>query len=353
MRVLLLIGEDAHNYRLIMGLMMANPQIELFASEISDTHDSVDLSNPRFRFWNNCNTDYRGKHFDLVLVDPSYPQDRRGEFTFDRLGFFDCEDAPEHDEYWSEIYNGVAYHVFKDDALFYAKMDYPEKARDDGIKYIAFPIEPYMGLFNVANAEIPEFTHMNAIPFFQGSPSFLGDVGSFKGPQRSGDIYFANDTPDGYWYNQRFQWLQSLENNNIPYEGGIVFMEAECISLEHQSKYFGNVAKFSRNYIDRNTFFNKAARNRIGLNPAGNNRNSWRLYDLMAIGSIIVTGQCEMKSMYSPKEFITVNDHDDLGTVLREAQPDFKEMAKASKANRELLAGLNPEKVWSDFWSSI
>jgi hypothetical protein len=353
MKVLLLIGKDAHNYRLIMGLRMANPDIELFTSEISDTHNSVELSNPRFRLWSSCNTEYEGKHFDLVLVDPSYPKDRRGDFTFDRLGFFDCEDAPEHDDYWAEVYNGVAYHVFKDDALFYAKMDYPSKPREDGIKYIAFPIEPYMGLAQVANAEIPEFTHMNAVPFFQGSPSYLRDVESFKGPQKSGDIYFVDDIPGGNMYNQRFQWLQSLENNNIPYDGGIVFMEAECLSLEYQSKHFGNVAKFSRDYIDRNTFFNKAVRNRIGLNPAGNDRNSWRLYDLMAIGSIIVTGETDMRSLYAPKEFIKVKDTEDLGTVLRNIQPEYKEMAKASKANRELLANLTPEKVWKDFMGQI
>lgn len=349
MKVLLLIGKDVHNYRIINGLLMANPNIELFTSDISDTHDSPDLSNPKFNLWNRCKTDYQGNHFDLVLVDPSYPKDRRGSFTFDRLGFFDCEDDPDH------LDKGEAYHVFKDDAMFYAKMDYPLQPRGDGMKYIGFPIEPYIGLVQVANAELPEFTHMNAIPFFHGSPTFLGGGGGYyKDPEISGDIYFANNTPDGkYWYNQRFQWLQSLQNNNIPYEGGIVFMEAECLSLEYQTKHFGNVGKFARNYIDRNTFFNKAANNRIGLNPAGNDRNSWRLYDLMAIGSIIVTGETDMRSMYAPKEFIKVKDNEDLGTVLRNTQPDYKEMAKASKANREVLANLTPEKVWKDFMDQI
>tara|TARA_R100000963_G_scaffold35007_1_gene30969 strand:- start:187 stop:1230 length:1044 start_codon:yes stop_codon:yes gene_type:complete len=343
MKLLILIGKDVHNYRILRGMAMANPEFEIFVSDISDTHESPDFSNASFSVWNMFPTDYKGKHFDLVLVDPTYSKDCRGDFTYDRLGFFDTEDAPDH------VATGPAYELFKDDAIFYAKMDYPLLPRKDGIKYIGFPIEPYMGLVQVANAELPEFTHMNAIPFFHGSPTFLGRGGYYKDPEISGDIYFANDVPDGYIYNQRFQWLQSLQNNNIPYEGGIVFMEAECLSLEFQTKHFGNVGKFARNYIDRNTFFNMAATNRIGLNPAGNNRNSWRIYDLMAIGSIIVTGRYDMKSMYSPKQFITIEDDDDLGSVLREAQPDYKEMAKASKENRKVLADLTPDKVWNDF----
>tara|TARA_R110002110_G_scaffold295886_5_gene509956 strand:- start:968 stop:2023 length:1056 start_codon:yes stop_codon:yes gene_type:complete len=347
MKVLLLIGKDVHNYRILRGLLISNPNIELFTSDISDTYESPDLNNATFSIWNRCSTDYKGKHFDLVFVDPTYPKDRKGSFTFDRLGFFDSEDEPEASD------QGVAYNVFKDDATFYAKMDYPLKPRDDGIKCIGFPIDTYLSLNNVANASIPEFTHMNSSPFFHGACTFLGggttSAGIYTTPQKAGDIYFANHLPDGqFWYNQRFQWLQSLEDNNIPYEGGIVFQEG-CLSLEHQTKHFGNVGKFAKGYIDRNTFFNMAVTNRVGLNPAGNNRNSWRMYDLMAIGSIIVTGKYDMKSMYSPKEVVIVEDDDDLGTVLRNLQPDYKELAKASQENRKVLADLTPEKVWKDF----
>tara|TARA_R110000851_G_scaffold229758_1_gene382466 strand:+ start:23384 stop:24451 length:1068 start_codon:yes stop_codon:yes gene_type:complete len=355
MKVLLLIGKDRHNYRILRGLLISNPNIELFTSDISDTYESPDLNNATFSIWNRCRTDYKGKHFELVMVDPSYPIDRRGSFTFDRLGFFDCEDSPDHD------YDGEAYNLFKDDATFYAKMDYPLETREDGLKYIAFPIDTYLSLNSVANVDLPEFTHQNATPSFLGSPSYLGKPQTrIEKPQMAGDIYFANDLPDGdFWYNQRYQWLQSLQDNNIPYEGGVVFLaEAGGISLKYQSEHFGNVAKFKKDYIDRNSFFNMAIRSRIGLNPAGNARNSWRMYDLMAIGSIILTTDTEavdsgMKSLYSPKEFIVVKDTDDLGSVLRGIQPAYKELAKASKENRKVLADLTPEKVWNDFLAQI
>lgn len=291
---------------------------------------------------------------DLAFIDPSTDFNPIPKLSAGIKVFYDCEDGPR------DFTAGLAYHELKHKIEYYVKMTWVDDDRGDGIKNIGFPpgacakVQQYAEHTDNTPA-FNEFSHTNSIPIFFGTPTYLGsytpDQGTY-GINKELDVSALGVYDDGeYIYNQRFDWLQSLQKNNIPYFGGIVFKDAN-LSLEWQQKYHGDgVKRFqvgaynSHDYMKSLLFSYK-----VGLCPAGHERNSWRVYDIMATGAILIYNDTKkQKSLYMPKEFVTIKDGEDLGTTLLGLQPDYKEIWKACQENKKVFIGLTPEKMWEDF----
>lgn len=284
----------------------------------------------------------------LVFIDPSItfnPMDAINDPYI--LSFYDCEDAPT-DYNIGTVYKDIAQHI-----PYYTKMNWVGE-KYDGKKLVGFPNVQLMQTIPVAQAEISEFTNFNAIPFFVGTGTFLGD---YTPVDKYGRGYCSNDSvssivpyQDKVLYNQRIDWLLSMQEYNIPYVGGIVF-KGDNLSKEWQSKAFGEgVQQLEHPGLDRTAFFNHLFNFRIGLNPTGHDRNSWRIFDLMAAGSIIYdTEQRGIQGLYMPKIKFTVRDGHSLGERITQDRLYMKEMWKESQVNREIIASLTPEKMRKDF----
>ena len=326
-KALILHGTDRHTYRLQQSLQICGIQ-------------NITVKNYR---------DIPRERCDIVFVDPSLPYDPTARINSDLVCFYDCEDAP------TDYEVGIAFEAMKDSIKYYCKMNWVGEEKD-GIKLIGFPIASILQLPPVANVQLPEFTYQNAIPFFAGAGTFLGNHDPVKGGVYNSEegINCLGKYEENTMYNQRIDWLLSLRKNNISYKGGLVF-RGDNLSEDWQSKYFGeNVIDLKTDQLDRIGFFNNLFTYRIGLNPTGHDRNSWRIYDLMAAGSILVsTDLCNQKALYMPKEIITIKDGEDLGTRLLELQPDYKELWKAHQENRNIIKDLTPDKVWSDFMEQM
>jgi len=277
-----------------------------------------------------------GVKFDMAFVSPSYD---KGYNQSENILFFDAEDDHKHFD------PGVAYHELKDKVIAYAKMHYVDDDRGDGIKNVAFPIIPYLTHIQAASVQIPDFSAKNAVPFMAVSPTFIGN---YKGTAPRDPRFTAEFAPGDLMYNQRYQWLYSLEENNIFYQGGVVFWK-DNVSFEEQRKYYGDVIKtFEVSRVEN--YLEKLAYCRIGLCPTGHDRLSWRVFDIMAMGSILIsTDRQDQKHLYNPKAIIEIKDDEDLGMTLHKLQPDYKEIWKEHNENRKVLSQLTPDIIWKDF----
>ena len=288
------------------------------------------------------------EQFDIAFIDPSLGFDPTGRLRADIKIFYDCEDSPR------DFYPGVAYETLKDTIQYYAKMNWVDDDRGDGIKNIGYPLSVYMSLAQVASIETSDFTHQNAFPFLVAAGTFIGNYKPTKPLENfksRSDIHSLGKYDDGtYLYNQRIDWLLSLQDNNIPYAGGMVF-KGDNLSKEWQSKYFGEgVVNLEHPPVSQSDYYSMLMRGRVGLCPTGHDRMSWRLFDIMATGAILIwTDNKDQQSMYMPKSFIQVEDGEDLGSLLLEIQPHYKEIWRDCQRNREVFLGLSPESIWKDF----
>jgi hypothetical protein len=332
MNILIIKGSDRHTYRIIDGFKSCN----VFPKVISSINDVTN------------------DFFDLVLIDPSFEWDISNKIKYDRLGFFDTEDGV------LDFNPGIAYETLKHKAHFYAKMNYVENDRNDNIKNVGFPLSLFTQLAQVAKLDVCNFEHSHAIPFFVGHSTFIGNYKGAAAPEKYEDVTSIgvvdnNGIPE-LVYNQRIQWLNSLKKNNIPFAGGIVFpRDSHSIGLDWQKNIFGKVEKLECSPVSRDTYLNLLMNKfKLGLCPTGHERNSWRVFDIMSCGSILIWNDNKnQKSMYTPKQFITIKDEEDLGTRLLSIQKDYKEIWKAHQENKKLMASLTPEKILNDFIESI
>tara|TARA_R110000772_G_scaffold240003_1_gene352120 strand:+ start:222 stop:1190 length:969 start_codon:yes stop_codon:yes gene_type:complete len=308
-------GRDPHFLRLTQGLRMLGHDVSVNAAG----------------------------RFDMAFVSPSYVCTKK-DIDADMILFFDCEDDHKHFD------PDVAYHELKDKVLAYAKMNYVEDDRGDGIKNIAFPIAPYLALNDVAKADFGVLQYYNAIPFLVGAPTFIGNYkGPYTEPQTSDGVHFVAPHPEGnLLFNQRYQWLLSLRNNNIPHQGGIVFKD-DNMSLKWQKEWFGDVEKFKCPPLSNKDHLTWLANCKIGLCPTGHDRMSWRVFDIMATGAILVWTDTEQKTLYSPKSSLRISDDADIGSILLDLQPAYKDIWLSHQDNKKMLAELTPEKIWDDF----
>jgi len=322
MKALIIRGKDTHTVRLLDGLQACG--IQCLVDENTITIDE--------------------NFYDIVFIDPSLNRPIP-KFHYNHLFFFDTEDDPRHFD------KGPVYDLYKDKVKAYVKMSFVENDRNDSIKNIGFPLGIYPMLSNVAQFEVPE-QYNNFTPVMIASPTFIGRYT----PVENGiynisieeDIISVATHEDGHkMYNQRYDWLVSLRKNEISCEGGIVFHQGNNLSYEWQSKYFGKgINKLATNPVSYKDSINKLFNNRIGLCPAGHERICWRTYDLMATGNIIIgTDRKKQLALINPKEYITIEDGQDIGTVLHSLKRNYKEILKAHQVNKEPFKNLTPDKI--------
>lgn len=331
MKILIIKGRDSHTrFRIVPGF-------ENYGCNVTVVEKYEELT---------------GERFDIIFVDPSVDFDPSSKLNTDILMFYDCEDDP------VDFYPSEAYSCLRDKVIAYAKMTWIENdPRNDGIKNIGFPLPCYKNLFQVSHLELPEFTYENSVPVMVASPTYIsrykanpdGDYNSEDGI--SSLVKNNSDDEKKFTYNQRIDWLLSLRKNNIFHIGGLVFSGSN-LSIEFQSKAFGqNVNKLGVDRVSYSDMINLIIQNKVGLCPTGHERISWRTFDLMASGSILIwTDNKGQKSMIMPEEYVTIEDGEDLGTKLLSIQKDYKEIWKSCQKNKDRLK-LDDEKVLNIFHS--
>ena len=301
-----------------------------------------------------------GQQYDLVFVDPS--ADIVEIPKADRIMFFDCEDDPCY------FNPGAAYHQLKDKVVAYAKMVYVPDDRRDGIPNIAFPISNYMALQRLADVDLRAWNiKLDRRPMMVVTPTWLTHYSHPKHVKMMEDkntegltpLTYQED-PDGSQrliYNQRFDWLHSLVKWKQPFTGGIVFREeVDCYTTAKMQEIFGHrVAEFSHSPLNYSDHLHGLMKHELCLCPTGHDRISWRTFDIMAIGNILVwTDVGQRKMLYMPEVYLHVEDEDDLGAVISGmSDNDRSSLLDASKENRKVLAGLSPDKVLKDFLDQV
>ena len=296
-------------------------------------------------------SDFTSMHYDLAFIDPSVSY-IIPNIDSDTLLFYDSEDDPK------QFDKGPAYDQFKDKVKAYAKMNYLDNDRNDNIKNIGFPLSIYPTLRQIANHNAPDFSYKNAVPYLIGTPTFIGiyypvENGIYNSEK---DLNCIGTFDEGnLMYNQRIDWLLSLRKNNIPYQGGIVFHPTSNLSISWQSKYFGSrVSELQCQPVSYNDHINNLFNYRVALCPTGHDRLSWRTYDIMATGSILIrTEHKKQLALINPKEYITIMDGEDLGTKLLSIQKDYKEIWAAHQANRTILKTLTPAEITRLFLAQL
>jgi hypothetical protein len=346
-KILVLVGSDNHSYRLLNGLSMI-PNLEIHANPLKKNREhDPDVNEPSkiarqnfidFAFESNC--------YDIAFVDSTYEGDT-DKIKSDVFLLYDCNDRPNAPIYEGKL--GRAYYDLKDKALAYATFSCIEgETFEDGLKRIAFPITPYLFLNQVSKSPTSPWSNFNSVPHLYAAPTQL-----YGHDTLTEDNFTSIDEEDRVIFNQRYKWLYELEEYNIPYDGGIVFPSEDDTShnaLSYQEKHFPGIGKFSRQrHGYKESLLKLLTQFKVGLCPAGHQRNSWRLFDLMSTGSIIYKTDTKHKFLYEPKHQWIVKDDDHLGDIYLRDIKEFKEMYKASQDNREVLSKLTPEIIWKDF----
>jgi hypothetical protein len=347
-KVLVVVGSDHHSYRLLSALETM-PDAVIHANPFTKNRESDSELNQPSRIARQKYVDdkFLNHHYDIAFVDSTYEGDLGG-LKCDVLFLFDCADKPSY-PLW-EGKQGRAYHDLKDKAKAYAKFSYYKSAvYHDGLQRIAFPISPYLALNQVAVAPASDWVNFNSIPHLYGTPTYIH---GYDGPLTG---KYTSIHEDGQkLFNQRFKWLSELEDNNIPFDAGIVFEKDGPLSAEYQEKHFPGITRFSRDREQYGQSLSKLLfQHKVGLCPAGHERNSWRLFDLMATGAIIYRTDTDIRFLYEPRHQWLVKDDDHLGDIYLRDIKNFKDMYRASQENRKVLSSLTPEKIWKDFINQI
>ena len=332
-KILIIKGKDVHTHqRIASGFYQAFNEVKVIEN-YNDLDDS---------------------HYDITFIDPSVTFDPTSKLNSDQIMFYDCEDDP------INFFPNTAYFSLKDKIKYYAKMNYIENDRNDGIKNIAFPLPIYNELSRIAQLDFLNYEEQNKKCFLIGHGTYIGNYKIQNGYYNCTEDIFSigtanNNNKIDFLYNQRIDWILSMIKNKIEYKGGIVFQENQTnMSLEWQTKHFGKVEKIKTNYIPWLETFKYHALNKIGLCPTGHERISWRVFDLMASGSIIFwTDNKKQQSLFMPEEYITVPDAVDFSEIYFKNEKNFKEIWKASQKNKELIANLTPEKVMDKFFKQL
>ena len=305
-------------------------------------------------FWCNSYDDIPDSKFDLTFVDPSVSFEVFDKINSDMIFFYDCQDQPTHFD------PDVAYYELKDKVVAYAKMSWVDKnTRNDSIKNIGFPLPVYSYLRNIANQDIL-FKQSSFSPLLVCSPTFrslyepiksgvynsVDGISCLSNPDKKFDIY--GDKILHYMYNQRIDWLLSLLKSKTSFYGGLVFSEKN-LSLEFQSDIFGDVSALNHSPVKHIDMLSALYDCKIGLCPTGHGRISWRTFDIMALGAILIwTETSGEKSMIMPKEYVEVPDGTDLSSIL--SGLNYNKLLKAAQDNRFLLNKTDDEfmKIFMD-----
>lgn len=297
----------------------------------------------------------KGKHFKIAFVESSTDEDLSEVLSADLIIPFDAEDDPYHFD------PKQGYHSIKDKCEFYAKLVYDstKPVNEDGLKHIAFPLDNFTRLSEISKVPIQKKSLDDIV--FVGVPSYK----NFWEEQED-HYYCKTDTfnpiadfeseAQGFpsiIYNQRLDWLVSLKENNIPVTGGVVFNSdpKHPHGIDFQVEHFGEkVREFAFQGAPPMALLGHLLGSKIGLAPTGHDRYSWRVFDLMAAGCImLVTDLGDRKMLYNPKCKVNVHDGENIMEVLDRVKSKEEMLLDSHLQNREVLKDVTPERMWSDF----
>lgn len=329
-------NKDAHTYRLEQGLQSVGIKTKIIANRLDGMGD------------------VRGEYFDFLFIDSSLDYNP-GLWNASIVSFFDCEDNPYNR---SLFFPSVAYNELKDKVKFYTKLNY---ATDDishpGMKLCAFPLVNWASLRNLASQDLSSYwSNRGFVPFFVGSPSYIHDYErEFIGTKDQNlNVHCIGIQDDKkILYSQRLQWMIQLNKSGLPWTGGLVFDEnVESFSTKFQQKHFGSdIVKFAHPKVDYMSYLSELVKCGIGLNPTGFDRMSWRIYDIMAVGAVLIsTDYKNIRMLYMPEEVTIIPDEANIVPYLNTMYGyDLRAMHKAAQKNKELMASLTPDKILKDF----
>ena len=291
--------------------------------------------------------DFNGGNYDLIFIEASC-KDVSSKIGTAKTILVDLEDDP------AEFDPGPAFFALKDKSLAYGKLVIEEGSPVSDLPEIMLPVAPYLWFNNVCEAE--RSLEQNYEPFFRGVGSFIGKY-NLKFPKSllnldsnpSGDVKFLGVTWDNNWvYSQRYQWLLQFEKAGVEGDLGIVWGGSNQ-TLEWQTEHFGNVARFGKERISYEESIRKTLSHNSICLPTGYSQWSFRNYDAVACGSVMLSTDYGKKRMlYEPVVYQKVLDHENI--------VDFYNLnlkAKDFAENREVLKGLTPEKVWDKFLKQL
>jgi hypothetical protein len=325
-RVHIIRGNDGHTLRLVNSMKMCGASVV-----ISETED-IDTS-----------------RFDVTLVDPSIDFDPMSKINSDIVCSYDAEDDP-HDYKISE-----AYESYHDKIDFYCKMDWVGTEWRDK-KLVGFPNPKMLSLVPVSLMDGPQFDMDRVFPFFVGMNTFLGNYkpkDDFKYVKRQKLTSLGYYEPqDELVYSQRIDWILSLKDHRIPSQTGLVFNEATpSLSLEWQSECFGEDLKHLQvPGMPMEEMLRWLLSAKIGLCPTGHHRNSWRRFDIMSTGAILInTDTTGYNNLYPPASEIVIKDSESLGEIYDSIKPNLESLHQEARLNREIFQKLTPDIIWNDF----
>lgn len=324
-KILIIRGKDRHTYRLQNGFSCLGVKCKTISSF----------------------SEYDGEFFDIIFLDHTFDEDLI-KLNCAHLILFDSEDSPD------DFFPGKTYHQAKEKAKHYAQLVYRNQSRPDGLKPIAFPIDHYLHGSRIAK-QIPDI-ETEKIPYFVGTPTYINlkqinptRLNKFKKYKDTNSFYFeGNDCI----YNQRVDWLSDLFDNNVPNKCHLVFSLTEkAYSENYQKLRYGNVSKFSGPRVSYQEQIFHLMKSGISLCPTGHDRISFRVFDCMAVGSLIISTDTENKKMlYMPDIFIQIADGDSILDLLSK---DLSSLIKESRCNKVKMQNLSPEVIIKDFLNQL
>ena len=321
-KVKIILGKDRHFIRLIQSMQMCDAMINIANDNESDS-----------------------TRYDITFIDPSIDFDPTPRINSDIITFFDSEDSP-YD------YNiAKAYDSYQHKVDFYCKMDWVGDKWEDK-KLVGFPNPKMLALVPFSTIDVGPYR--GGCPVFIGTNTFIGNYKpeiDFCYSERD-KVTSLGEINNELVYSQRLDWILSMEEKGIINKSGLVFDDNDSnLSLDWQQKVFGkDVIKYQANRVNLSNYIVNLLYLKIGLNPTGHARNSWRIFDIMCSGAVLFTTDItEYNNLYSPISKVIVKDSESLGDKLNLLKSSMPELYQEARLNREIFQRLTPDIIWDDF----
>jgi len=233
-----------------------------------------------------------------------------------------------------------------------------------GSNYICLPIPPYLTHAELSRQQMPSHkSRMGKNPFFIGAPTALNEYTAPKGAEffwkPSFQPLVVNQGNNQISYLQRAEWLMELkweEADDPLVDGGLVFdyPEGHPYFIGLAAKMYGRAIQIlSTDRMEYPKQLNELATHGICLCPSGHARVSFRTYDIMATGGILVMGDIrDYKLLYMPQYKVTMPDGKGISELVKAIKEDEEPFLKYSEANRAVLDN-TPQQVLDKFMTQF
>lgn len=303
--------------------------------------------------------DNSDEYYDVALIHAEMDHDMSW-INADTVVLFDCEDQTDLPPM------GLAYESLKENTKYYAKLAYRKGSpHPDGMQYICLPMRYALNAQAHCHENAPGFSYRYATPVFFGTGTAIGDY-TVKYPDHPPVNEFLNcdgikclievETGTGpvAIYNQRIDWIHTLQQNCYFYVGGLVEGALGNITLDWQKQHFGEVDCLFEPAVNRHTLIQAMYMSRIHLCPAGMGRWTSRLFDAAAINGVIVaTDLHDYELLHIPPARITIRDAENIAMVLNHIRPQLMDIAEDQEINQEYIRLLSIDRMIFDFLDQL